>query len=74
MANTTKKIVKARIEKGDKWDPCKIYVVYEGETEETYLRDFFDDEIHPNPDRMVGKNEEEARNYIYQLDIAYLRS
>jgi len=74
MADAQKRIMKARIERGGHWDPCKIYVVYEGETEEEeYLRDFFDDEIHPNPDRMVGMTREEALKYIQDLDIAYLR-
>ena len=74
MADNQKKIIKARNERGGKWDPVKIYVIYEGEEEETYLRDFFDDEIWVNPDRLIGKTEEEAREYIRALDVAYLRS
>lgn len=69
-----KKIVKARNEKNGKWDPTKIYVTFEGETEETYLRDFFDDEIYVNPDRLIGMTEDEAHDYIVALDVAYLRS
>lgn len=75
MENTaTKRIVKARNEKGDKWDPVKIYVVFEGDTEETYLRDFFDDEIYVNPKDLIGMTEDEAREYIVKLDVEYLRS
>ena len=74
MADNQKRIVKARNEHGDRWDPVKIYVVYEGEEEEKYLRDFFDDEIQVNPVRLIGKTEDEAREYIRQLDVAYLRS
>lgn len=75
MAGTEeKRIIKVRYEHGGKWDPVKIYVIFEEETEEKYLRDFFDDEIYPNPDRMVGMTEEQAREYIRNLDVAYLRS
>ena len=37
MADNQKKIVKARNERGGKWDPVKIYVVFEGEEDEKYL-------------------------------------
>lgn len=74
MADNQKRIVKARNEHGGRWDPVKIYVVYEGEEEEKYLRYFFDDEIQVNPDRLIGKTEDEAREYIRQLDVAYLWS
>ena len=74
MADNQKKITKARNERGGSWDPVKIYVVYEGETEEKYLRDFFDDEIYVNPDRLIGMTEDQAHKYICDLDVAYLRS
>ena len=74
MTDNQKKIIKARNEKTGRWDPVKIYVTFEGDDQETYLRDFFDDEIYVNPDKLIGKTEEEAREYIRALDSAYLRS
>ena len=72
---TDAKIVSARLERGGKWDPVKIYVTFEGMPEqEKFLRDFFDDEIWVDPDRLIGKTEDEAREYIRKLDVVYLRS
>lgn len=70
------KIVGARLEKGEgEWDATKIFVTFEDpEGQEIFLRDFFDDEIYVNPMNLLGKTEEEARDYIRELDIAYLRS
>ena len=73
MANE-KRITDARYERGGKWDPVRIYVKYEGDSQETYLRDFFDDEIWPDKDLLIGKTEDQAREYIRALDVAYLRS
>lgn len=71
---TDPKIVKAQNVKGGEWDPVKIFVTYEGDSEMKYLRSFFDDEIYVDPSKLIGMTEQEARNHIHELDVMYLRS
>lgn len=56
-------------------DPMpKVMVIFEGETEEVELFEFYPDEITFNAEEFLGLTEAEARNLKYKKDLAYLTS
>lgn len=68
-------IIKARIEPSTgMFSPPKVMVVLEGSDEETFLFDYYPDEISFTAEEFVGLTEDEAHTLKFSKDKAYLQS